>query len=404
MRADQTTTLELGGMRQRLGAILTGWGPQLVTLAVTWFLISLGQGLFGGVTTNYFVNDLGLNGKQVLWMTGIREIPGLTLMLIAALIMHLPLSLRAGMSLIVMGIGFALYSVAHSFLTLAGVVIVGSVGFHNWLPLSSSLGLALSKKEEAGRTLGSLSAVAAFASIVGMGIAALLASRLPLSRFFLIGGACVVAGGLLVLRIPRHVGRENEQQPRMLLKRRYWLYYVLTLFEGSRSQVFSAFGTLVLVQVYGLNATQISLLLVTSAVVNLLFARRLGYALDVVGERITLAVSYLLLAFCFVGYATVHNALFLCAMLVGINLLVTLSIGLSTYVSRIAPPEELTPTLSAGVSVNHISSVTMALLAGSLLAIVGYEALCYGAAVMILLSIPFALMIRVPKPHAASAS
>jgi predicted MFS family arabinose efflux permease len=404
MRANPTTTAELSGMRQRVTAALAGWGPQLMTLALTWFLISLGQGLFGAVTTNYFVNDLGLSGKQVLWMTGIREIPGLSLMLIAALIMHLPLSLRAGASLVVMGIGFALYAVVHSFAALAAVVVFASIGFHNWLPLSSSLGLALSKREESGRTLGTLSAVGAFASIVGMGIAALLATHLPLSRFFVVGGACVVAGGLLVLRIPKHVGRENQQQPRMLLKRRYWLYYVLTLFEGSRMQVFGAFGTLVLVQDYGLSATQISLLLVTSAVVNLLFARRLGHALDVVGERITLAVSYVLLALCFIGYATVHNALFLGAMLVGINLLVTLSIGLSTYVSRIAPPEELTPTLSAGVSVNHISSVTMALLAGSLLAIVGYEALCYGAAAIILLSVPFALMIRVPKPPAVRAS
>ena len=66
--------------------------------------------------------------------------------------------------------------------------------------------------------------------------------------------------------------------------------------------------------------------------------------------------------------------------LIGINLLVTLSIGLSTYVNRIAPREELTPTLSAGVSINHITSVGMSLVAGTLLTIVGYQALCWGAA------------------------
>jgi len=74
---------------------------------------------------------------------------------------------------------------------------------------------------------------------------------------------------------------------------------------------------------------------------------------------------------------------------------VTLSIGLSTYVNRIAPPDELGPTLSAGVSVNHITSVTMSLVAGTLLSIVGYEALCWGAACIILLSVPFALLIKV---------
>ena len=54
--------------------------------------------------------------------------------------------------------------------------------------------------------------------------------------------------------------------------------------------------------------------------------------------------------------------------------------------------------MSAGVSVNHITSVSMSLLAGTLLSIVGYEALCWGAAGVILLSVPFALAIKVVAP------
>ena len=168
-------------------------------------------------------------------------------------------------------------------------------------------------------------------------------------------------------------------------------------------QVFGSFGTLVLVQNYGLNARQSSLLLVVSGIVNFFLAPRLGHLIDIVGERITLSASYVLLALCFVGYATVHNAWFLAAMLVSINLLVTLRIGLSTYVNRIAPQEELTPTLSAGVSVNHITSVSMSLVAGTLLSIVGYEWLCWGAAAVIMVSVPFALAIRVTAPPALEA-
>jgi hypothetical protein len=78
-------------------------------------------------------------------------------------------------------------------------------------------------------------------------------------------------------------------------------------------------------------------------------------------------------------------------------MLLLCSMGLSTYVNRIAPREELTPTLSAGVSVNHVTSVGMSFVAGTLLAIVGYEALAMGAAAIILLSVPFALKIRVAR-------
>jgi predicted MFS family arabinose efflux permease len=386
-------------LRDRFKAATSMWSTYVLTLAFTVFLMSLGSGLLNAASTNFFVNDLGLSGAQVLWLAGIREIPGLLLVFIAALLMRLPLSRRAALSIIVMGVGYCLYAAIRSYTALLAAAVFSSLGFHNWLPLQGTLGFALTEKSHSGRIMGFLSSIGALASIVGMGLTALLAMALPLRAFFIVGGALIALGGTLVLRIPTNIGEQKQTQPRILLKKRYWLYYVLTFFEGSRTQVFGSFGTLVLVQSYGLNAQQISLLLVTSAIVNFVFAPTIGRLLDLVGERFTLTISYVLLALCFVGYATVHNVWFLCGMLIGINLLVTLSIGLSTYVNRIAPPEELGPTLSAGVSINHITSVTMSLLAGTLLGLIGYEKLCWGAAGVITLSVPFALAIKVtPVP------
>jgi len=379
------------------------WSRNLIILALTVFLSRLGQGLLGGASMNFQVDVLGLSGKQVLWLAGIREIPGLALMVIAALVMHVSLSRRAAISLLVMGVGYGLYAAVHSYAALIAAALVGSLGFHNWMPLQSSLGLALTKKEHSGRILGTLSSMGSLASIVGMGVTALLATTLPLRAFYILGGVAICIGGLLILRIPASVGERTVAQPRMILKGRYWLYYVLIFFEGSRMQVFGAFGTLVLVQDYGLDARGISLLLVASGVVNFFLAPRLGQLIDRWGERWMLSISYVALALCFVGYATVHNVWFLAAMLICINLLVTLRIGLSTYVNRIAPPEELTPTLSAGVSINHITSVSMSLVAGTMLSIVGYEWLCWGAAAVIVLSVPFALAIKVVAPPALEA-
>ena len=382
-------------IRDRIKSAIAMWGRNLLLLACSVFLVRLGQGLLTGASTNFFVDVLGLSGKQVLWLAGIREIPGLSLMFIAALIMHLPLSRRAAIALLLMGVGYGLYVTIHSYAALLAVAVLASLGFHNWMPLQSALGLALTKKEHSGRVLGALASMGSLASIVGMAVTALLATTLSLRSFYVLAGIAMVIGGLLVFQIPTDVGERKATQPRMILRWRYWIYYVLIFFEGSRMQVFGTFGTLVLVQNYGLNARQISLLLAVSGLVNFVLAPRLGQLLDVVGERITLSISYVALALCFVGYATVHNVLFLSCMLVAINLLVTLRIGLSTYVNRIAPPEELTPTLSAGVSINHITSVSMSLVAGSLLSIVGYEWLCWGAAAIILLSVPFAMAIKV---------
>jgi predicted MFS family arabinose efflux permease len=362
-------------------------------LAAALFLLSFGSGLQNGVSTN-FMQELGLTGSQVLLQSGIREIPGLALMFLAALVMHLPLTWRAVASVFIMGLGYALYAAVHSWAGLVVVSLTASLGFHLWMPLNSALGLGLASKENSGRVLGTLASVTALASMAGIGSILLFSRLFSLRAFAGIAGVLIVAAALVLTRLPKNIGETKKPQPRLLFKRRYWLYYVLLLFEGSRAQVFSAFNIMVLVYNYSLSALQISFLLLASGLVNFVLAQRLGRLLDVAGERITLAVGYVALALCFVGYATVQNVWFLGAMVVSINLLVTLSMGLSTYVNRISPSEELTPTLSTGVSVNHVASVGMSFVAGALLPIVGYQALSWAAAVIIVLSVPFALAIR----------
>jgi len=305
-----------------------------------------------------------------------------------------------------MGLGFVLYAAVHSWSALVVVSITASLGLHLWMPLNSALALGLTTKENSGNVLGTLSAVAALASIAGIGCITLLSHWLSLRVLIVVAGGLIVIAALVLTRLPKNIGETKKAQPRLLFKKRYWLYYVLLLFEGSRTQVFSAFNIMVLVYDYGLSAMQISLLLLASGVVNFLLSQRLGRMLDVVGERITLTIGYIALALCFVGYATINNVWLLGLMVIFINLLVTLSMGLSTYVNRIAPPEELTPTLSTGISFNHITSVGMSFVAGGLLPIVGYKALCWGAVVIIMCSVPFSLAIRtgVPRPDLEKAT
>ncbi len=378
------------------------WSRGLILLAAAIFLLSLGSGLQNGIGTN-FMQQLGLTDAQVLMQSGIREIPGLALMFLAAMVMHLPLTWRAAASLLLMGIGYALYATVHSWTALVVVSLTASFGFHLWMPLNSSLGLGLAKRENSGRVLGALASVGALASMAGIGSILLFSKWFSLRVFAGIAGVLIVLAAIVISRLPKNIGETKKAQPRLLFKKRYWLYYVLLLFEGSRAQVFSAFNLMVLVYDFGLSAVQISMLLLASGLVNFALAQRLGRLIDTAGERVTLTAGYVALALCFVGYATVRNVWFLAVMVIFINLLVTLSMGLSTYVARIAPPEELTPTLSTGVSVNHISSVGMSFLAGALLPIVGYRALSWGAVVIVLGSVPFALAMRTrmarPSPH-----
>jgi MFS family permease len=380
---------------QKLGA--TFWSANLTLLASVVFLDQFGQGLLGGASTNFFIDTLGLSGGQVLWLEGIRELPGLVLMFIAALMMRWSLSRRAAVSVFIMGVGYALYAFVGSYVGLLVVAVVASLGFHMWMPLNNALAMCLSEKDATGRVLGTLSSVGALAALVGMGVISLVAKlfeSVSLGTYYVAGGAFIVVAAFLLIRLPAHIGATEMEQPRMLLKRHYWLYYVLTFFEGSRKQVLGTFGTLVLVDSFGLKVWQISLILLSSSIVNLVTASYVGRLIDRFGERATVSASYVILVLCCLGFATLHDVWILVVLLVVIKLMVMFGMGLSTYVYRSAPPEELTPTLSAGISINHVTSVAMPLVAGALMPIIKYEGIFLGTGVLILLSVPFALALR----------
>ena len=138
--------------------------------------------------------------------------------------------------------------------------------------------------------------------------------------------------------------------------------------------------------------------LLASSIVNLATGPYVGHLVDRFGERAAISASYVILVLCCLGFATLHNVWILVVLLIVIKLMVMFGMGLSTYVYRTSPPEELTPTLSAGISINHVTSVAMPLMAGALLPIIKYEGIFLGTGMLILLSVPFALALRTRQP------
>ena len=377
---------------------LTIWSKSLTLFAVAVFLDRFGQGLLGGARMNFFVESLGLSNDQVLWLEGIREIPGLALIFLAAFTMHLPLAWQGVISLLLMGIGYGLYAFAGSYSALLVMAIVASFGFHLWTPLNHAIGMSLSSKKNTGRILGVLASVGSLASIVGMAVLSLLSTlfeTLSLGVYFLIGGIFIMFATFLVARLPKDLGMTEVKPARILVRRRYWLYYVLIFLSGARKLVLGSFVTLVLVQDYDLHVWQVSTLMLVSSVLNLLVSPVMGAFIDRFGERVTTTASYVILALCCVGYAMFSNLWVLLALWTLIKLVMPLGMGLSTYVYRTAPPEELAPTLTAGVTFDHISSVGMPFLTSAVLPVIQYNGVFLATAALILLSIPFARALQV---------
>jgi MFS family permease len=170
---------------------------------------------------------------------------------------------------------------------------------------------------------------------------------------------------------------------------------VLVFFSGARKLVLGSFITLMLVENFGIKVWHVSTLTLVSSVLSIFLAPRLGALIDRLGERITTPIAYTILALCCIGYAVIPNLYVLVVLWMVIKLVAPLGLGLQTYVYRTAPAEELAPTLSAGVTFDHISSVGMPFLAGALMPVIDYEGVFLGAALLILASIPFARILQV---------
>ena len=175
-----------------------------------------------------------------------------------------------------------------------------------------------------------------------------------------------------------------------LLRKRYWLYYTLQFLQGCRKQMFITFAIFALVKVHGMPVETTMILVFINQVLVSLSGPLFGRLIDRLGERIMMSISYILLTLVFLGYATIEHRPTLYVLYCVDSLVFFGAIALTTYLHRIAPPEDLKPSLSMGVTFNHISSVTAPLMGGFAWHYFGYSVIFYAGSVIALISLGFA--------------
>ena len=85
-------------------------------------------------------------------------------------------------------------------------------------------------------------------------------------------------------------------------------------------------------------------------------------------------------------------------------LLMSVGIARSTYMKKIAKnPDDIQPALTASVSIDHVFSISIALLAGFIWSTLGYQYVFLVGAFIALLNIVTAMQVRVPKSVSLSS-
>lgn len=185
-----------------------------------------------------------------------------------------------------------------------------STGFHYFETLKQSLSLQWLSKDEAPEMLGKFISVGALASLVTYGALWVMLEQLKLdfqTVYMVMGGIGFVLILVMAFTFPQFKSTV-PQNKKLVLRKRYWLYYALTFMSGARRQIFTVFAGFLMVEKFGYSAADITLLFLINYLFNFLFAKRIGRFIGVVGERKALMFEYVGLIFVFVGYGLVQTA------------------------------------------------------------------------------------------------
>ncbi|SFI48285.1 MFS transporter [Albimonas pacifica] len=330
-------------------------------------LLSAGMPLsfatWNALLNNFVIEAASFDGSDIGWLQTVREIPGFAAIGVIAVIIFVREQTLALISLLALG---AAVAVTAWFPTFGGLLIttfIGSLGFHYYETVNQSLQLQWLTKEQAPKVLGWILAATSAASLVAYAliVGAWKAYDLSYETVYLVGGAATVAVALFAwIAFPKWEA-PNPQIKKMVLRRRYWLYYLMQFFSGARRQIFVVFAAFMMVEKFGFEVHEVTALFLINYLANMLFAPLVGRMIARFGERLALTLEYSGLVLVFTLYAGIYvfdwPAWAAAALYVIDHLLFAMAFALKTYFQKIAAPGDIAPTAAVAFTINHIAAV-----------------------------------------------
>lgn len=338
--------------------------------AVRHFLILLGVSSFlgfqvwRGVFNNFAVERAGVDAGQMGMIQGLREVPGFLALLVVYLLLLVREQTLAWVSAAIMGVGVALTGLFPSYGGILATTLLMSFGFHYFETVSQSLGLQHVPKDRAPLFLGQLRAWSGLAGMSGLAAVWLLSKALDYRELLLGAGAVMALAAVWAWRrFPNFVERVPQKR-KMVLKRRYWLYYTLTFLSGARRQIFVAFAVFLLVERHGFGVREIAGLFLLNNLITLFVAPAIGRLVQRAGERFVVMLEYSGLILVFFGYTVADARWMLVALYLLDHVFFNMSIAIRTYFQKIADPADVAPSMAVGFTINHIAAVVIPPLGG----------------------------------------
>jgi predicted MFS family arabinose efflux permease len=384
-----------------------------VLLATLFF--GAASGVVASTLNNYLSDVHGFDAGERGWLEFPRELPGFVIFfVVAALLTRMRESRMAALAMVFTGAGMlGLGYLTPAMAVLVLWIIVWSLGDHIIFAVEGPLGLKLARQGGEGRRLGQLGGARNLGTIVGVGAVWLLAKLVGdrYDLFYVFGGVCAALAGFYYFRLT--LGHGEPPSRRLVYRREYHLFYAISALFGIRKQIFLVFGSWVLVSLHGVPVATIALLYFIASALGVILRPLLGDVIDWLGERRVLAADEVMLLVVCLVYAFASDLLpapydlwLLYGAYVLDHILFALRVARTTYLKKIAvDPADITPTISLGISIDHVVAMSLPVLSGWIWERYGHQWVFVLAGLIAVVGFFVCLRIRVPAaaPDASAA-
>jgi len=377
-----------------------GWRRPEILLLLMAAASPIAFSAWMALLNNFAVERAAFTGAEMGILQSLREIPGFLSFAVVFLLLILREQKIAYLSLILLGLGTAATGYFPSVVGLYVTTVLMSLGFHYYETVQISLSLQWVDKDRAAPFFGRQIAVGSIASIATFGLiwVAFDLAGLDYHWAYLMAGG--IAAGIAVacwVAWPSYPERVRQHR-HMVLRQRYWLYYLLIFMSGARRQIFVVFAGFLMVEKFGYSVGEITLLFLLNSVINIFLAPLIGKWVGRIGDRKSLIFEYAGLIIVFTLYAFVTNPWAAAGLYVVDHIFFALAIAIKTYFQKIADPADIASTAGVGFTINHIAAVVIPAAFG-LLWLVSPSAVFLAGAAMAAVSLLLAMNVPTdPKP------
>lgn len=340
--------------------------PMYLYLMVLTICSAAGLQTWRTLFDNFAVHVVHLNGEHVGIIQSVREIPGFLALLVVYVLLVIKEHRLSAISIVILGTGVAATGLLPTFYGVIFTTLIMSFGFHYFETTRQSLTLQYFDGITSPHVFAKLQSFAAATNICVGILIFVLVPLLTYTQLYLGFGGLIIVGGIWALNRNPADRKLVAQHRKMIVKKKYWLFYFLTFMAGARRQIFVAFAIYLLVRKFSFSVQAITVLFLVNNVVTYYLSPYIGKFIVRFGERKLLTIEYLSLIFIFIGYALAGSKIIVAGLYIADQFLFTFAMAIRTFFQKIADPKDIAPSMAVGFTINHIAAVLLPAIGGLL--------------------------------------